>query len=84
MVCENIFSTALERRFAETVRDGSSSHKTDYVIVIKNFLNPEGHQNLISGSKVTAILLKMWILPVGVASAGEDLRLHRCIQSAFQ
>jgi hypothetical protein len=26
--------------------------------VIKTFLNPEGHQNRISGSKVTAILLK--------------------------
>ena len=36
--------------------------------MIKNFLNPEGHQNLISGSKVTAILLKGWILPIcGVA-----------------
>ena len=32
--------------------------KIDYVIVIKNFLNPEGHQNPISGSKVTALLLK--------------------------
>ena len=45
-------------RNAQTVRDRSSSHKIDYVIVIKNFLNPEGHQNPISGSKVTAILLK--------------------------
>ena len=26
-------------------------------IVIKNFLNPKGHQNRITGSKVTAILL---------------------------
>jgi hypothetical protein len=26
--------------------------------VIKSFLNPEGHQNPISGSKVTVILLK--------------------------
>ena len=30
----------------------------DYVIMIKNFLNPEGHQNCITGSKVTAILVK--------------------------
>ena len=28
--------------------------------MIKNFLNPEGHQNPFSGSKVTAILLKGW------------------------
>ena len=37
--------------------------------MIMNFLNPEGHQNPIRGSKVTAILLKVWILPIpGVAS----------------
>ena len=44
--------------------------------MIKNFLNPEGHQNPISGSKVTAIILKGWILPIGGASAGEGLRLQ--------
>ena len=37
-------------------------------MVIKTFLNPEGHQNSISGSKVMAILLKGWILAIdGVA-----------------
>ena len=61
--------TALRRRHAQTVRDSSSSYNTDYVIVIKTFLSPEGHQNRISGSKVTAILLKGWILPIGGASA---------------
>ena len=39
------------------VRDCTSSCKIDYVIVIKIFLNPKGHQNPISGSKVTVILL---------------------------
>ena len=39
--------------------------------MIQSFLNPEGHQNPISGSKVTAILLKGWIWPIGEASAGE-------------
>ena len=38
--------------------------------MIKNFLNPEGHQNPISDSRVTAILLKRWILPIGGASLG--------------
>ena len=47
--------TALWRRHAQTVRDSSSSYKIDYFIVIKNFLNPEGHQNCISGSKGTVI-----------------------------
>ena len=66
--------TALRRRHAQTVRDGSSSCKIDYVIVIENCLNPEGHQNPINGSRFTAILLKGWILPIGGASAVEGLR----------
>ena len=65
--------TALRRRHTQTVRDSSSSNKIDYVILIKNFLNPEGHQNPISG---LAILLKGWIWPIGEASAGEGLRLQ--------
>ena len=47
--------TALQRRHAQTVRDSVSGYKIDYFIVIKNFLNPKGHQNPISGSKVTAL-----------------------------
>ena len=61
-------STTLHRRHAQTVTDWSSSHKIDYVRVIKNF--PEGHQNPISCSKVTGILLKGWILPVGGVASG--------------
>ena len=54
--------------------DSSSSYKIDYLIVIKTFLNPEGYQNRISGLKVTAILLKGWILPIGESSAVDGLR----------
>ena len=61
-------------RHAQMVRDSTSSYKIDYVIVITSFLNPEGHQNPISGSKMTTILLKGWILPIGGASAVEGLR----------
>ena len=75
--------TALRRRHAQTDRDSSSSYKIDYVLVIKNFLNPEGHKNLISGSKVTAILLKGWIRPIGEASPGEGLRLQPAQQACF-
>ena len=67
--------TVLHCRHAQMVRDRSSSYKIDYVIGIKNSLSPEGYQNRISGSKVTAILLKGWILPIGGATAGECLRL---------
>ena len=62
--------TASRRRPAQTIRARSSNHKIDYDIGIKNFLNPKGHQHPISGSKVTAILLKGWILPMCGASAG--------------
>ena len=41
---------------------------------MKNFINPEGHQNRIGGSKATAILLKELMLPIGGASAVEGLR----------
>ena len=51
--------------------------------MIKNFINSEGHQNPISASKVTAILLKGWILPIGGASAGEGLRLQPAQQACF-
>ena len=68
--------TALRRRHAQTVRDSTLSYKIGYVIVIKTFLNPEGHQNPISGPKVKDILLKGWILPLGRASSVEGLRLQ--------
>ena len=62
--------TPLRRCHAQTGKDSFSSYKIDYVIVIKNFLNPEGHQHPISGSKVTAILLKGLIWPIGGAASG--------------
>ena len=65
------------------VRDISSSYKIDYVIVIPSFLNPKGQQNPFSGSKVTAILLKGWILPIGGASSGEGLRLQPVQQACY-
>ena len=38
--------------------------------MIKNFLNSKGHQNPFSGSKVTAILLKGWVWPIGGVASG--------------
>ena len=66
--------TALRRHHAQTVRDSSSHYKIDYFIVIKNFVMPKGHENLICGSAVTAILLKGLLLLTGGASAVEVLR----------
>ena len=46
-------------------------------------LNLEGHLNCITGSRVTAILLNGWILPIGGASAVEGLLLTGPTPSSF-
>ena len=42
------------------VRNGAFSHRIDYIAIFKEILNLEGHQNCITGSRVTAILLNGW------------------------
>jgi hypothetical protein len=55
---------SLQRRHAQTVKNGASSYKTNY----NNILS----QTLIHclGSTVTAILLNEWILPTGGVASG--------------
>ena len=60
--------TALQRRHTQMVRDSSYGYIIDKVI--KNFLNPEGQYNLISGSKVKFILLKGLFLHIGGVASG--------------
>ena len=50
------------------VEDGASSHKIDYVSKFKEILNLKGHQNRNTGSRVPAILLNGWTLPIGDAA----------------
>ena len=38
---------AVQRRHAQTVRDGASSHKLDYVTQTEDILNIKGHQHCI-------------------------------------
>ena len=52
------------------VGDGASSRKIDYVNKFLEILNLKGHQNRISGSRVTAILLNGWTLLIGEAASG--------------
>ena len=60
---------SLRRRHAQKVKNGASSHKTNYIEILSEILNLEGHLNRYIGSKVTAILLNGLILPTaGVAS----------------
>ena len=51
--------------------------------MFKEILNLKGYPNRITDSKVTAILLYGWILPIGGASAVKGLRLLPAQQACF-
>ena len=64
---------SLRRRHALLVEDGGFSHKiycNIYIFFIE-ILYLEGHPNCITCSRVAAILLNMWIVPIGGASSEE-------------
>ena len=50
MVCDNIFTG----RHAQMVGNGASSHKIDHITIFQENLNLEGHQNRITGTRVTS------------------------------
>ena len=61
----------LRRHHAKIIGDGIFSHKMDWFWKFLEILNLKGHPNCIIGSKVKAILLDWWVLPiVGVVSEG--------------
>ena len=74
---------ALRHRHAQTVGDSSSSYKIDYGILIKNFLNPERHQNPKNGSNVTVFLLKGWILPIDWSFSGGGSAINGATPSSL-
>ena len=57
------------------VEDGAFSLKIDHIK--KKLGDSKLLPNYITGSKVTAFLLKVWILPVGGASAVDGLQSTR-------
>ena len=65
------------------VEDKAFSHKIDYVTIFFGNSRYRGHPNRIDGSKVTAILLNWWILPIVGASAVKGLRLRPAQQACF-
>ena len=56
------------------IEDGAFSHKIDFDTIFKKILNLKGHKICITASKVMAILLFGWILPIGGASVVEGLQ----------
>ena len=64
---------SLLRRHALMNEDGAFSHTIDLFTFFQEILNLEGHPNRITSSRITAILLNWWILPIGGASAMEGL-----------
>ena len=73
---------SLQRRHALTVED-AFSHKIDYVKIFKEILSLKAHPNCFTSSKVTAILLNWWLLPIGGASAVKGLCLQPTQQACF-
>ena len=65
------------------VEDGAFSHKIDCVTTFSKILNPEEHSNCITGSKVTAIFLIVFILPIGRASTVKGLHLQPAQHCCF-
>ena len=63
------------------VKNGASSHKTDYIEFFLDILHLEGHQNRCIGSKVMEILLNGWIWPTG---GGEGSASAVCAASLFK
>jgi hypothetical protein len=61
---------SLWRRHAIVVEDGGSRHKIDYVTIFQENLNLKRQPNRITGSKVSAILLKGGSLPIGGVTSG--------------
>ena len=55
---------SLRRRHSPMVTNGALNHKIDYITIFQEILNLEGHQNWITGSRVTDILLNVWIFPI--------------------
>ena len=47
------------------VGDGAFSHRIEWLQNVLNILNLKGHQNCTIGSKVMALLLNGWSLPIG-------------------
>ena len=69
---------SLRRRHAPMVENCAFSHKIDYITIFLEILNLKEHQNGITGSRVTAILLNGWIFPIG--QSGEASRWRVCYQ----
>ena len=58
--------------------DGAFNKKIDHVTNFREILNPEGHPNRITGSKVVEILLSWSDLPIGGASSGRVCACSLC------
>ena len=65
------------------VEDGTFSHKIDNITIFKEILNLTGYPHRNTGSKVTAILMNGWILPIGGISSVKGLRLQPAQQAGF-
>ena len=57
--------------------------QTNYIDIVLEILNLEGHPNRCIGSKVTKFILRGWVLPTGGVALGRGLRLQPAQQACF-
>ena len=69
-VSDPLVKISLRSCHTQTVKNGASNHRTNYIEIFSEILNLEGHQNRYIGLKVKAIFLNGWSLPTGGASSG--------------
>ena len=74
---------ALRRHQVQAVRNGAFSQNIDYVAQVQGILNIKAYQNCIIGWKVTAVLLKGWILPVGGVAFGRVFACSRIFKTLY-
>ena len=67
---------SLRGRHAQMVGNGASSHKIDHITIFQENLDLEGHQNCITGTRVTAILMNEWIFPIGQSGEASRWRVQ--------
>ena len=60
----------LRRRYTQTVKNGASRHKINYIDILSEILNLEGHLFAVLVQKLRQFLLNGWTLPTGGVALG--------------
>ena len=73
-----VWNSGSEPKLQSINQRGPTKSKRNKITIMWVILNLEGHQNRITCSRITAILLKKWIFPIG--QSAEASRWRVCYQ----